>query len=88
MATHGEKVSRLIVHLATRTFSEDARAKFADSGTALPDGSYPIPDVDALRRAIQSFGRSPMAKREMVREHIQRRAKALGRTDLIPDGWT
>lgn len=88
MAVHGEKVSRLIVHLATRTFSEDARAKFADSGEALPDGSFPIPDVDALRRAIQSFGRAPIARREMVRAHIKRRAKVLGRTDLIPDGWT
>jgi len=53
----------------------------------MPDGSYPIPDKDALRRAIQAIGRAPEEKRAAVKAHIKRRAKALGAMDMVPDGW-
>jgi hypothetical protein len=59
-----------------RTFSADQRKSMAKSGSALPDGSYPIPDADALRRAKMAFGRNPTAK---VKAHINKRAKALGK---------
>jgi hypothetical protein len=68
-----------------RDFSTDQREDMAGRGVAMPDGSYPIPDKDALRRAIQSFGRAknPAA----VRAHIIRRARALGATDMLPEDW-
>lgn len=86
MGTAQEKLAQKL-ELASRTFSSDTREKYADKGTAMDDGSYPIPDKDALRRAIQSFGRAPENKKAAVKAHIKRRAKALGATDLIPDDW-
>jgi hypothetical protein len=57
----------------------------ARSGAAMGTGGYPIPDVDALKRAIQSIGRAkdPAA----TKSHIKKRARALGREDLIPEDW-
>jgi hypothetical protein len=71
--------------IGKREFSDAARARMADTGDAMSHGGYPIPDVDALRRAIQAVGRAkdPAA----TRAHIKQRAKELGRTDLIPDTW-
>ena len=83
----GPAVERLEVALAARTFSTKSREKFAKKSVALPDGSFPIPDKDALRRAIASFGRAPEEKRAQVKAHIKRRARALGATDMIPDDW-
>lgn len=80
-------VERLELKLASRKFSSDKREKLADEGKAMPDGSYPIPDKDALRRAIQSIGRAPEGKRGKVKAHIKKRARALGATDLIPEDW-
>lgn len=51
----------------------------------MPDGSFPIPDKDALRRAIQSIGRAKNP--DAVKRHIKKRAKALGATDMLPDDW-
>jgi len=57
----------------------------ARQGLAQPDGSFPIPDVDHLKRAIRAYGRSsdPTA----TRAWIVKRADALGRRDLIPAHW-
>lgn len=69
----------------SRDFSTDTRKKLAGSGAAMPDGSYPIPDKDALRRAIQSIGRAK--NQAATRRHIIKRARALGATDMLPDDW-
>lgn len=53
----------------------------------LPDGSFPIPDVAHLKKAIKAFGRANPSKRGKVKAHIKSRARALGREDLIPDDW-
>lgn len=82
----GEHVDNLLIKLRAAP-GIDAREKMAKKGTALPDGSYPIPDVEFLKKAIQSFGRAPEEKRAAVKAHIKRRARALGREDLIPDSW-
>jgi hypothetical protein len=68
--------------LNEREFSAEDRAKMADKGIALPDGSYPIENEKDLRNAIFAFGRSknPSA----VAKHIEKRAKALGKENLIP----
>jgi hypothetical protein len=73
------------VGLSTREFPAASREKMAKSGSALPGGGFPIPDIDALKRAIQSIGRAknPAA----AKAHIKKRAAALGATNLIPEDW-
>jgi DNA-binding ferritin-like protein len=56
-------------------------------GHAMPSGSYPIRNVADLKRAIQSYGRSKASERAAVRRHIMKRARALGKADLIPEKW-
>ena len=70
---------------APREFSDTSRTKMAGAGVAMPDGSYPIPDKDALRRAIASYGRAKDP--EAVKRHIIKRAKALGATSMLPENW-
>src|SRR5438445_1406282 len=70
---------------AEREFSTDIRKEYADKGVALPDGSYPIPDKGALRRAIMSIGRA--SDQAAAKRHIIKRAKALDATDMLPDDW-
>ena len=64
----------------------ETRRRLAESGQAMEDGSYPIVTVEDLRNAIQSVGRAK--DYEAARRHIMRRARALGRTDLLPAEWT
>jgi hypothetical protein len=60
-----------------REFSEEERREHAKAGNALPDGSYPIPDADALRRAA-ILARSGHGDVAAARKLIARRAKELG----------
>lgn len=70
-----------------KTFSPDKRKKLAGEGKALPDGSFPIENVADLRRAVQAYGRAEESKRAKVRRHIVKRARGLGKPDLIPANW-
>ena len=63
------------------------RMKMAKEGKALPDGSYPISNVEALKDAIQAYGRGKKSKRAQIRRHIMKRARQLDRSDLIPEKW-
>lgn len=54
------------------------RKKLAAQGQALGDGSFPIPTVDYLKRAIRSVGRAPASKRPALKALIRKRAKELG----------
>lgn len=61
------------------------RKKLAAKGQALPaeDGkppSFPIPDVDYLKRAIRSVGRAPASKRPALKALIVKRARQLKAT--------
>jgi len=67
--------------------SRERRQALAKKGQALPDGSYPITSIDSLKDSIQAYGRSKPGKRAAVRRHIMKRARQLGRADLIPDKW-
>jgi hypothetical protein len=69
-----------------REVGTSERDRLASRGAAMPDGGYPIANVSDLKNAIQAIGRAknPAA----VKRHIVKRARALGRTDLIPKGWT
>jgi HK97 family phage prohead protease len=68
-----------------RDFSDAERKKLAESGAALPDGSYPIVTVGDLHNAIQAVGRAKDAG--AAKAHIIKRAKALGATDELPEDW-
>lgn len=75
------------IEKSPRMFSMERREVLADEGKAMPDGSFPIPDKDALRRAIMSIGRTGSGRRAAVRRHIIRRARALGALDMVPNAW-
>jgi len=64
--------------MAEREFSEQERASLAKRGHALPDGSYPMPDCDAVKRAHQSYGRAPASHRSAVRALANKRNRELG----------
>lgn len=69
-----------------RDFDAEARKRLAEEGKAMPDGSFPIVTEEDLRNAIQAIGRaSDPAK---AKAHIKKRARALGKGDLIPEGWS
>lgn len=56
-----------------RDFTEEERTEYAESGQALPDGSYPMPDCDAVGDAIEAFGRAPESHRADLAALIERR---------------
>lgn len=68
-----------------RAFTEEQRNSMAKEGNALPDGSYPISNESDLRNAIQAFGRAK--DKEAAKRHILKRARELGKENLIPAGW-
>lgn len=92
----GKKVERLevglsqdipfedeVIELSPKVISKEAREKAPTAyGT-----SYPIRNVDELKRAIQAFGRAPESKRATLKAFIKRRAAELGATNLIPKDW-
>lgn len=78
------KAQRL-TEIFKRERSMETRRRLAETGEAMPDGSYPIVTVEDLRNAIQAFGRTDNP--QATKEHIMRRARALGRTDLLPENW-
>jgi len=71
--------------LTKRNFNTEQRKKLAEEGKAMPDGSYPIANKTDLMNAIRSWGRGGADPK--VKEHIKRRAKALGGSDMIPENW-
>jgi hypothetical protein len=68
-----------------REFSTTTRERMAEAGTAMPDGSFPIANANDLRNAIQSVGRAK--NYNAAKEHIIRRARALGMIDMLPEDW-
>lgn len=66
-----------------------ARKYAASQGWALSNGSYPIRPANMhgrrdLAKAILAQGRGN-ASSTTIRQHIRKRAKAIGATDLLPD---
>jgi 2'-5' RNA ligase len=76
------------------SYSTEERAKLAGEGKAIPvkegdkivGGRYPIKTVADLENAISAFGRGK-GKPE-IKAHIVSRAKGLGATAKLPEGWT
>jgi hypothetical protein len=71
--------------LTKRNFSSKQRERMAEQGHAMPDGSFPIANRTDLMNAIRSWGRGGSDPK--VKEHIKRRARALGAQDMIPENW-
>lgn len=67
-------------------FTAAERKKYASSGVAMPDGSYPIPSKAYLRKAIKAVGRGG-AEHDAIRKHIIKRAAALGQEAMVPENW-
>jgi hypothetical protein len=72
----------------------EERRTMARSGVAMPDGSYYIRNAGELDDAIAAVGRatpnageSDVARRNSVRRHIMKRARALNLASKIPDTW-
>lgn len=81
---HGiEVISKDMGDTTKREFSTEERSAAAEAGAAMPDGAYPIKTVEDLKNAISAFGRAKNP--EAVARHIQRRARALDATNLLPD---
>jgi hypothetical protein len=74
-----------------KDYSSDEREALGKRGQAFKNSngewSYPIADESDLRNAIQAFGRSNPKDRSRLKAYIERRARALGKGDLIPDNW-
>jgi len=68
-----------------RDFSQDQRDHLASTGAALPDGSFPIQNGSDLENAIHAIGRATDPAK--AKAHIISRAKSLGLTSQLPDGW-
>lgn len=71
--------------LGKRDFSDKKRAKLADEGKAMKDGSFPIENKEDLENAIKAYGRAK--DKDAAKKHIEERAKALGAEDMLPDSW-
>jgi hypothetical protein len=71
--------------LLKRNFNTAERRRMAESGNAMPDGSYPIGNKNDLMNAIRSWGRGGSDPK--VKSYIKRRAKELGAEDMIPENW-
>jgi hypothetical protein len=68
-----------------RDYSMDTRRRMAQSGEAMPDGSFPIANKGDLQNAIQSVGRA--SNYGAAKAHIIRRARALNAIDMLPEDW-
>jgi hypothetical protein len=66
--------------------SQDKRDEYAKSGIAMPNGDFPIPDEGHLTSAIGHLG-NYTGDKAAAKAHIIKRAKALGKTSLLPDDW-
>ena len=75
----------MLTDLQKRDYGTEARRRMAESGEAMPDGSFPIANRTDLRNAIQSVGRA--SNYEAARRHIISRARALGAEDMLPEDW-
>lgn len=64
-------------------YSAAERIEMGKKGLALPDGSFPIRNLNDLKNAIQAYGRAK--DQSKAAKFIAKRAKALNAEDLIPD---
>ena len=68
-----------------REFDTEERRRLARKGAAMPDGSFPIVTREDLMNAVHAIGRA--SNPEAAKRHIIKRARALGLTGMLPEGW-
>lgn len=68
-----------------REFDTEQRRRMAESGVAMPDGSFPIANRTDLANAIRSVGRAD--NYDKAKRHIISRARALGAVSMLPEDW-
>ena len=73
--------------MAEREFSTEEREHLESEGKTGYGESYPMPDCDAVGRAIQSYGRAPAEHRAELRRAIVRRHAELGCDHPLPESW-
>ena len=66
-------------------FNKMQRERLAARNQAMPDGGFPIRNVSDLKNAIQAYGRAK--NKPAVKAWIKKRARQLGREDLLPENW-
>lgn len=66
-------------------FNTMQRRRLAARNKAMPDGGFPIRNVSDLKNAIQAYGRAK--NKPAVKAWIKKRARQLGREDLLPENW-
>ncbi len=71
--------------LGDRDFSTAQRKRATKTGAAMPGGGYPIENEEDLHNAIRAFGRAK--NKAATKAHIKTRARALGKTSLLPENW-
>lgn len=71
--------------VAKREFSADERKTLAESGKALPDGSFPIATKQDLHNAQRAIGRAKDPAK--AKAHIRARARSLGLTNELSDAF-
>lgn len=81
----GGNVMATVNLIANRDFSTEQREKLADQGKAMPGGGFPIATAADLKNAVQAFGRA--GDKAAAKAHIIKRARALGLTSELPEGW-
>jgi hypothetical protein len=93
-STSNEDFAAKIAELSARVrdgeltyISRDERQKLAKEGKALPDGSFPIQNVEDIRAAIHAYGRAKDSHKSDVRKHIIKMAGKLNVRHLIPENW-
>jgi hypothetical protein len=79
-ATTEELVRKALPDLTTQD-----RQQMAETGIAMPDGSFPIPDEAHLHAAIRLVGQAQDPQSAM--NHIIERAKAMGMEQALPPAW-
>ncbi|KAA0686016.1 hypothetical protein DTW90_34585 [Neorhizobium sp. P12A] len=86
-AITGDAMGKLgeIEAITKRDVSTAERKEDAKTGHALPDGSFPIDTVADLENAVKAYGRAK--NKVQAKRHIIKRARALGATEKLPDGW-
>jgi hypothetical protein len=72
---------------AMASIPQEEREALAKEGKAMPDGAYPIRNIEDLKNAIQAYGRAKASERREVRKHIMKRARQLKQWKLVPEHW-
>jgi hypothetical protein len=71
--------------ITKRDFSAKQREQAAESGAAMPDGSFPIKTAEDLENAVGLWGNAKNP--DAAKAHIISRARALGLVGSLPDSW-